>query len=61
MVSRLSRPTAAPAGVHNSGVKKLGLTEASRGAHLDRFQAVISPEQELIRKFRNVLNRLADA
>ena len=41
--------------------KKLGLSEATSGIHLDEFQAGVDPEQELMRQFRCVLDRLANA
>lgn len=47
--------------VIRSWVTKLGLSEAKSGVHLDEFQVGVDPEQALIRKFRGVLDRLADA
>lgn len=42
-------------------LQRLGLSEAKTGIHLDEFQNGMSPEQVLIRQFRNVLHRLAHA
>ncbi len=41
--------------------KLLGLSEAQSGIRFDEFQEGASPAQELIRRFRRVLDRLADA
>ena len=42
-------------------VRLLGISEARSGIRLDEFQAGASAAQELIRRFRRVLDRLADA
>ena len=47
--------------VVRSYLRKLGLSESSSGIHPDEFCEGVDPEQDRVRRFRAVLNRLAHA
>ncbi len=46
-------------GVVRNYLQRLGLSTVAIGVHMDEFQAGLKPEQTLIRRYRNVLKRLA--
>lgn len=58
-ISRSTRKIDGP--VVRSYLQTLGLSESRTGISLEEFQEGVGPEQELIRRFRNILNRLAHA